>query len=170
MYVAAHASHVVGSPEEEGFKLIWELINHATQPQYVLEVAWKNPGDLVIWDNRAVMHRATEFEGQTVYPRDMRRTTVHDGAPNAFGHNEVYINHGVYEPTQLTTGMGNHTYVRTNGERCLTNFGEIEGDWYVERPDLGLPRTEQKRRTAKDANGLNGHTEIKPEADGIAAH
>jgi hypothetical protein len=177
MYVAAHASHVVGMDKEEGFKLIWELIDHATQPEYVLEVAWESPGDLVIWDNRAVMHRATEFEGQTEFPRDMRRTTVHDGSPSAFGYNKVYINNGVYEPTQLTTGMGNHLYARTNGEKCMTNEGEIDGDWYIERPDLGLPRTEQKRKSeakkevngVNGINGVNGH-EIKPQLNGIAAH
>ena len=174
MYVAAHASHVVGMDKEEGFKLIWELIDHATQPEYVLHVAWENPGDLVIWDNRAVMHRATEFEGQTVYPRDMRRTTVHDGSPNGFGHNKVYINNGVYEPTQLKSGLGNHTFARTNGAKALTNEGEIDGDWYMERPDLGLPRTDQKRKQANangiNVNGVNGHSEIKVQPNGIAAH
>jgi len=176
MYVAAHASHVVGMDKEEGFKLIWELIDHATQPEYVLHVGWENPGDLVIWDNRAVMHRATEFEGQTVHPRDMRRTTVHDGSPNGFGHNKVYINNGVYEPTQLKTGMGNHTYAKTNGAKCLTNEGEIDGDWYMEREDLGLPRTDEKKRGqangvkgANGVNGVNGH-EIKVQPNGIAAH
>jgi len=180
MYVAAHASHVVGMDKEEGFKLIWELIDHATQPQYVLKVAWENPGDLVIWDNRAVMHRATDWEGQTKYPRDMRRTTVHDGSPSAFGHNTVYINNGVYEPTQLKTGMGNHLYARTNGEQCLTNEGVVAGHWYMERPDIGLPRTDDtKERPAtkgytngvNGVNGVNGHTdEIKPQAAEIAAH
>jgi hypothetical protein len=177
MYVAAHASQVIGWPKEEGFKLIWELIDHATQPEYVLEVAWENPGDLVIWDNRAVMHRATEFEGQTVYPRDMRRTTVHDGSPTAFGHNEVYIDDGVYKPTQLKSGMGEHLYAKTNGEKATTNFGVIEGDWYLERPDLGLPRTDEKKKSKANGvngiNGVNGHVNgdaIKPQTNGIAAH
>jgi len=144
---------------EEGFKLIWELIDYATQPEYVLHVGWENPGDLVIWDNRAVMHRATEFEGQTVHPRDMRRTTVHDGSPAAFGHNEVYINNGVYQPTQTKTGMGNHLYARTNGDWALSNQGPIPGDWYIERPDIGLPRTDQKKSERKmEAHGVNGVT------------
>jgi hypothetical protein len=174
MYVAAHASHVVGWPKEDGFKLIWELIDHATQPEYVLHVAWENPGDLVVWDNRAVMHRATEFEGQTVYPRDMRRTTVHDGSPSAFGHNEVYINDGVYEPTQVKTGMGKHLFAVTNGEKAMTNFGEIDGDWYLERPDLGLPRTEEKPKSKTNrvdgvkVNGVDG--KLKDQTNGIAAH
>jgi len=156
MYVAAHASHVADWEDKEaGFKLIWELIDFATQPQYVVKVAWKNPGDLVIWDNRAVMHRATDWEGMTTYARDMQRTTIHDGSLAGFGRNEVYINDGVYEPTQLTAGMGNHLYAKTNGEFALTNAGVIPGHWYMERPDLGLPNTkETKERPAKVTNGV----------------
>lgn len=176
MYVAAHAAYVVGMDKEEGFKLIWQLIDHATQPQYVLKVKWENPGDLVIWDNRAVMHRATDWDGMTQFPRDMRRTTVHDGSPNGFGHNEVYINNGVYVPTQLETGMGKHTYAVTNGERCLTNYGEIDGEWYLERADLGLPNTKQKKceqpvpTTVSSKAAVNGVNGIKPQTNGIAAH
>ena len=75
LYIAAHASHIVGWPVEEGRKLICELIEFATQPQFVRAVAWQQPGDLVIWDNRCTMHRATSFD-DTRYRRDMRRTTV----------------------------------------------------------------------------------------------
>jgi len=60
---------------DEGRRLIDELIDFATQPRFVRAVAWKQPGDLVIWDNRCTMHRATPFD-DTVYRRDMRRTTV----------------------------------------------------------------------------------------------
>jgi alpha-ketoglutarate-dependent 2,4-dichlorophenoxyacetate dioxygenase len=75
LYIAKHASHVVGLPLEEGRALIAELIDFATQPQFVRSVSWQQPGDLVIWDNRCTMHRATPFE-DTRYRRDMRRTTV----------------------------------------------------------------------------------------------
>jgi alpha-ketoglutarate-dependent 2,4-dichlorophenoxyacetate dioxygenase len=75
LYIAKHASHIVGWPVEEGRRLIDELIEHATQPPFVRAVSWKQPGDLVIWDNRCTMHRATPFD-DTVYRRDMRRTTV----------------------------------------------------------------------------------------------
>jgi alpha-ketoglutarate-dependent 2,4-dichlorophenoxyacetate dioxygenase len=79
LYIASHASHIVGWPVEEGRKLLNELIDFATQPRFVQSVAWRQPGDLVIWDNRCTMHRATPFE-DTVYRRDMRRTTVYDSA------------------------------------------------------------------------------------------
>jgi len=75
LYLASHASHIVGWPLEDGRALIAELIERATQPQFVYTLKWQGPGDLVIWDNRCTMHRATPFE-DTKYRRDMRRTTV----------------------------------------------------------------------------------------------
>ena len=79
LYIAAHASHIIGRPVEEGRKVLQELIDFATQPSFVRSVAWRQRGDLVIWDNRCTMHRATPFD-DTVYRRDMRRTTVFDTA------------------------------------------------------------------------------------------
>jgi len=77
LYLAAHASHIVGWPVDEGRRLIQELIAFATQPQFCGAVSWTQPGDLVIWDNRCTMHRATAFD-DTRYRRDMRRTTVYE--------------------------------------------------------------------------------------------
>jgi alpha-ketoglutarate-dependent 2,4-dichlorophenoxyacetate dioxygenase len=75
LYIAKHASHIVGWPVEEGRRLLTEIIEFATQPQFVRAVSWKQAGDLVIWDNRCTMHRATPFE-HTRYRRDLRRTPV----------------------------------------------------------------------------------------------
>ncbi len=80
LYLASHASHIVGLPLGEGRQLINDLIAFATQPQFVHSVTWHQPGDLVIWDNRCTMHRATSFE-DTRYRRDMRRTTVLEPLP-----------------------------------------------------------------------------------------
>ena len=74
LYLASHASHVVGWPLEEGRKLLAELTAHATQPQFVYRHPWRL-GDLVAWDNLSTMHRGTPFD-DTRHPRDMRRTTV----------------------------------------------------------------------------------------------
>ena len=79
LYVASNASHIVGITIEEGQALLGELIEFATQPQFVYRHQWQ-VGDLVIWDNRCTMHRATPFEA-TNYVRDMRRTTIIDTAP-----------------------------------------------------------------------------------------
>jgi alpha-ketoglutarate-dependent 2,4-dichlorophenoxyacetate dioxygenase len=74
LYLAAHASHIVGMPIDEGRALLAELTEFATQPRFVYRHVWQ-VGDLVVWDNLATMHRGTPFE-DTKYPRDMRRTTV----------------------------------------------------------------------------------------------
>jgi alpha-ketoglutarate-dependent 2,4-dichlorophenoxyacetate dioxygenase len=74
LYLASHASHIVGLPLEEGRALLAELTAHATQPQFVYRHAWRL-GDLVTWDNLATMHRGTPFDDAR-HPRDMRRTTV----------------------------------------------------------------------------------------------
>jgi alpha-ketoglutarate-dependent 2,4-dichlorophenoxyacetate dioxygenase len=76
LYIASHASHIVGMPVDEGQALLRELIEFATQPQFMYSHTW-HVGDLVIWDNRATMHRATPFEASG-YARDMRRTTIID--------------------------------------------------------------------------------------------
>ncbi|CZR67575.1 related to 2,4-dichlorophenoxyacetate dioxygenase [Phialocephala subalpina] len=88
LYIAAHAHHIEGMDPEASKELLDRLYGHAKQPRYVFEVEWENVGDLVIWDNTCVMHRAVggSFEGK--YKRDMRRATVHDGSSQAWGLNE----------------------------------------------------------------------------------
>ena len=80
LYLASHASHVVGWPVEEGRKLIAELIGLATQPRFVRRHEWR-VGDLVVWDNLQTMHRGTPFD-DTKHVRDMRRTTVIEAVPD----------------------------------------------------------------------------------------
>jgi alpha-ketoglutarate-dependent 2,4-dichlorophenoxyacetate dioxygenase len=78
LYIASHASHIVGMPRDEGRALLEELMEFATRPQFVYRHTWR-VGDLVIWDNRCTMHRATPYE-RTDHARDLRRTTIIDGA------------------------------------------------------------------------------------------
>ncbi len=61
LYLASHASRIVDWPLPEGRLLLRDLMEHATQPQFVYRHVWR-PGDLVIWDNRATMHRARPFD------------------------------------------------------------------------------------------------------------
>lgn len=49
LFIAAHAKRVVGWPDDKGFALIKELIDHCTQPQYCFSMKWRAPGDLVWW-------------------------------------------------------------------------------------------------------------------------
>jgi len=77
LYVAAHASEIVGMPVPEGRLLLRELIEHATQRKFVYRHEWR-VGDLVIWDNRATMHRGRHYDETRV--RDLRRVTTRDVA------------------------------------------------------------------------------------------
>lgn len=76
LYLASHASHIVGWPVEEGRRLIEELIAFATEPRFVYRHRWR-VGDLVMWDDRCTMHRGRPYD-DTKYRRDMHRTTVSD--------------------------------------------------------------------------------------------
>ncbi len=73
LFLASHAGAIVGWPVPEARALLRDLVEHATQRQFVYAHAWKQ-WDLVMWDNRATMHRARPFDPKEV--RDMHRTTV----------------------------------------------------------------------------------------------
>ncbi len=75
LYIGAHARRVIGMPLPAGSILLRDLQEHATQAAFVYRHAWQ-PGDLVLWDNRAVLHRGCRYDLAEV--RDMRRTTVLD--------------------------------------------------------------------------------------------
>jgi len=77
LYLASHASHIVGWPVEKGRALIEELIAFATQPQFVYQHRW-TVGDLVMWDNRCTMHRGRPYDD--AQRRVLHRTTVSDHA------------------------------------------------------------------------------------------
>ncbi len=79
LYLASHASHIVGWPVPEGRMLIRELIEHATQPDFVYTHRW-SVGDIVMWDNRCTMHRGRPYDAE-VHRRDMRRATIQDLDP-----------------------------------------------------------------------------------------
>jgi alpha-ketoglutarate-dependent 2,4-dichlorophenoxyacetate dioxygenase len=79
LYVASHASRIIDWPVPEGRLLLRELIEHATRPEFVYRHQWR-VGDLVIWDNRATMHRARSFD-DAKYRRELRRVTTLDVEP-----------------------------------------------------------------------------------------
>ena len=76
LYLASHASHVVGWPVPEGRLLLRDLIEHATQARFVYRHSWR-AADLVIWDNLATMHRARPFD-DSAHRRELRRVTTLD--------------------------------------------------------------------------------------------
>ena len=80
LYVGAHAQEVVGMPPEEGRALLEELTAFCTQPQFVYSHVWR-VRDLVMWDNRCTLHRATTFD-KTKYRRKLHRSTVAGMSPD----------------------------------------------------------------------------------------
>ncbi|MBX9701741.1 MAG: TauD/TfdA family dioxygenase [Acetobacteraceae bacterium] len=79
VYLSSHIGEIEGMPRPEAMMLIRNLTEFATQRQFVYAHQWRQ-WDLVMWDNRATMHRARPFADKT-YRRDMRRVTLKDVAP-----------------------------------------------------------------------------------------
>ena len=73
LFLSSHIGAIVGWPVPEGRDLIRDLIEHATQREFVYAHTWTQ-FDLVVWDNQRTMHRVRRFDESQ--PRDMRRTTV----------------------------------------------------------------------------------------------
>ena len=80
LYLSSHAGGIVGWPVPEARSFLRDLVEHATQRQFVYAHKWA-VGDLVMWDNRQTMHRARPFPANE--PRDMRRTTLMGDGPTA---------------------------------------------------------------------------------------
>ncbi|MEV5593649.1 TauD/TfdA family dioxygenase [Streptomyces sp. NPDC052496] len=75
LYLASHASHIIGWPVEKGRALLEELMEFATQERFVYTHDWA-VGDLVVWDNRCTMHRGRPYD--LAQRRVLHRTTVSD--------------------------------------------------------------------------------------------
>jgi alpha-ketoglutarate-dependent 2,4-dichlorophenoxyacetate dioxygenase len=78
LFLSSHAGRIRGMEEPEARVLLMDLMEHATQREFVYSHRW-TAGDMVMWDNRCTMHRAREYDDSQV--RDMHRTTVSDGRP-----------------------------------------------------------------------------------------
>jgi alpha-ketoglutarate-dependent 2,4-dichlorophenoxyacetate dioxygenase len=76
LYLAAHASRIISWPTPEGRLLLRDLIEHATRAEFIYRHSWR-VNDLVIWDNRATMHRGVAYD-DTRYRRELRRVTTLD--------------------------------------------------------------------------------------------
>jgi alpha-ketoglutarate-dependent taurine dioxygenase len=80
LVLGATTDHVVGMDPEEGRALLDDLLARATTPESVYRHEW-SVGDMVIWDNRGVLHRACPYDATS--PRDMHRTTLAGDEPIA---------------------------------------------------------------------------------------
>jgi len=79
LYLGSHASHILGWPVAEGRSLLRELLEHATHDKYLYTHKWHFK-DIVMWDNRAVLHRGMPYDYDT-QRRVMHRTTVAGAGP-----------------------------------------------------------------------------------------
>jgi alpha-ketoglutarate-dependent 2,4-dichlorophenoxyacetate dioxygenase len=73
LYLSSHAGSIIGWPVPEARAFLRDLVEHATQREFVYVHKWR-VGDLVMWDNRRTMHRGRPFPAHE--PRDVRRTTL----------------------------------------------------------------------------------------------
>ncbi len=80
LYLGEHViAGVEGMPADEGVALVARLREHATQSRYVYRHRWQ-PGDMLMWDNRCTLHRATYLDNLT-QRRRLHRTTVNGTEP-----------------------------------------------------------------------------------------
>lgn len=79
LYVGSHAGAIVGMPDDEAKQLIDELVAFATAPERVYTHTWR-ANDVVLWDNRAVVHRGRPF-ARDKHARVMIRTTIAGDSP-----------------------------------------------------------------------------------------
>ncbi|MBN36634.1 MAG: hypothetical protein CMM46_18015 [Rhodospirillaceae bacterium] len=74
LYLGSHAREVVGWSVEESRTLLDDLLERTTRPEDILSHRWRS-GDLVIWDNRCLLHRGRPYDADR-YRRRMRQTRV----------------------------------------------------------------------------------------------
>ncbi len=75
LFLGAHTSHIEGRPEEEGHSFLEALCDTGTKQDNVYTHLWR-AGDLVMWDNRCLLHRATANYEMAKYRRILQRTVV----------------------------------------------------------------------------------------------
>jgi taurine dioxygenase len=80
LYLGNHSSHILGWPVAEGRSLLDQLLAHATQPQFTYAHRWQ-VGDLVIWDNRCLLHRAVANFNLSRDRRILHRAVVRGTVP-----------------------------------------------------------------------------------------
>ena len=80
LYLGLHTSHVVGMDRTEGRALLDRLLAHTTQPEFVYAHRWQR-GDLVLWDNRCLLHRAMRNYEMATQRRILQRTVVRGTVP-----------------------------------------------------------------------------------------
>lgn len=79
LFIGSHARCIEGWSDAESRDLLDGLVEHATAEEHIYAHAWQ-PGDLVIWDNRCLLHRGSGYDADR-YRRYMRQTRVRGAGP-----------------------------------------------------------------------------------------
>jgi len=80
LFMGLHASHIDGWPVQDGRTLLAKLEAHATQDRFVYRHKW-HAGDVLMWDNRCLLHRADPNFDAALYPRVLHRTCLRGTPP-----------------------------------------------------------------------------------------
>jgi alpha-ketoglutarate-dependent taurine dioxygenase len=80
LFIGMYAKRILGMPDAEGQALLKELLDHATQPSFTFSHEW-HVGDLVMWDNRCLNHRAVANYQMTEFRRVLLRCVVKGSVP-----------------------------------------------------------------------------------------
>jgi alpha-ketoglutarate-dependent taurine dioxygenase len=80
LFMGVHASHFDGRPMSEGRERLSELEAHATQERFVYRHKWRST-DMLMWDNRCLLHRADANFEAARFPRVLYRTCLRGTAP-----------------------------------------------------------------------------------------
>ena len=75
LYIGTHIDFIHGMTREESDALIKKLMAHSIQPRFRYDHAWRK-GDLVMWDNRSLMHRGNTNYDMANEPRVLQRTVI----------------------------------------------------------------------------------------------
>jgi alpha-ketoglutarate-dependent 2,4-dichlorophenoxyacetate dioxygenase len=79
LYLGAHVTHIVDWPKADSDRFIAEINGHIARPEFRYLHRWR-VGDLLVWDNRCTLHRATPYK-VFEHRRDMRRATINEYGP-----------------------------------------------------------------------------------------
>ena len=80
LYIGVHTSHVEGRPRDEGRAFLDRLLRRATREEFIYTHKWRR-GDLVLWDNRCLLHRAVANYDMESHRRILHRTVVRGTVP-----------------------------------------------------------------------------------------
>jgi taurine dioxygenase len=80
LFMGEHASHIDGRPMAEGRAVLDELTAHAVEERFVYRHTWR-AGDMLMWDNRCLLHRANPNFDAARFPRVLHRTCLRGTAP-----------------------------------------------------------------------------------------